>query len=107
MQVGGFMAVAPSTVQVNEEFSLGVKALCEPYTTGAACFAQSPGVVGRYNLSPRGIAYMDNVPREWAGSVQIRAEGGLRGPDGFSFAERRGPYPGDRQPTDGSRSRGC
>jgi len=98
MQPTGFMLVAPSIVAVNEEFALSLKALCEPYFTGAACFMPSPAVVGRYNLSPRGIAYMDNVPRAWPGVVELRGDDGYRGPDTFSFAGRSGPYVGDTRP---------
>ncbi len=90
--------MAPSTVEVNEEFALHIKALADPYFVGTGCFTPVPGVVGPYNLSPRGIAYMDNVPREWDGAVQIRAEGGYRGPDGLSFKGRPGPYAEDRRP---------
>ncbi|MBU0607308.1 MAG: hypothetical protein KKI08_05445, partial [Armatimonadetes bacterium] len=98
MDPTGFMVVAPSTLQVSEEFALSVKALSEPRSVGAACFRSSPAVVGRYNLSPRGIAYMDNVPERWEGAVALRADEGYRGPEGFSFAGRPGPYAGDTRP---------
>ena len=98
MKITGFKVVAPSTIEVNEEFSIGVKALCEPYFAGSACYGRLLAVQGRYNLSPRGIAYMDNVPKDWDGPVQIRATGGFRGPDGFSFSGRPRPYPGDMRP---------
>ena len=98
MKATGFRVVAPSTVQVNEEFSIGVKALCEPHSAGSACYGRLLAVQGRYNLSPRGIAYMDNVPKDWDGPVQIRAAGGYRGPDSFSFAGRPRAYPGDMRP---------
>lgn len=96
--ITGFHVVAPSTVQVNEEFSLGIKALSEPHFVGAACFTPVPGVAGPYNVSPRGITYMDNVPGEWEGAIRICGEGGYRGPEGLSFKGRPGPYQGDRRP---------
>jgi len=92
------MVVAPSTVEVNEEFSIGVKALCEPYFAGSACYGRLLAAQGRYNLSPRGIAYIANVPKDWDGAVQIRAAGGYRGPDGFTFTGRPRAYPGDLRP---------
>ncbi len=98
MNVTRFLIVAPSTVEVNEEFSIGVKALCEPHFVGTGCPVGQPAVVGRYNLSPRGIAYMDNVPPEWDGRIQIRAEGGYGGPDGFSFMGKTRPYRNDLRP---------
>jgi len=96
--IRGFLVVGPSTVGVNEEFSIGIKALAEPYVVGTACFRQAPSLAGPFNLSPRGIAYMDNVPKQWDGSVQIRAEGGYRGPDGLAFKGRPGPYANDSRP---------
>jgi len=98
MNVTGFYVVAPSTVQVNEAFSVGIKARCDPYFVGASCFTPVSGVGGPYNVSPRGITYMDNVPKEWDGAVELRAEGGYRGPDGLSFKRRCGPYVNDRRP---------
>jgi hypothetical protein len=99
MKLTGFQVVAPSTVAVNEEFSVGIKALCAPHFIGAGCYgAPPPSLRSPYNASPRGITYMDNVPREWDGSVMIRAEGGYRGPDGLSFKGRPGPYRNDKRP---------
>lgn len=97
-EITGFYVVAPSTLAVNEEFTLRLKALCEPWSVGTAAFATVPAVRSPFNLSPRGIAYLDNVPAEWGGTVQIQAEGGYRGPDGFSFKDHHGPYRGDRRP---------
>lgn len=94
----GFLVVAPSTLMVNEEFSLGLKVLCPPYAVGAACFRPSPGVVGRYNLSPRGIAYMDNTPTAWAGKVVLQGDAGYQGPGEYDFGGHAGPYEGDTRP---------
>lgn len=96
--MNGFLVVAPSTVEVGERFSLKIKALCRPYFAGAGCYAPSPGVVGRYNLSPRGHAYMDNVPQSWQGRIEIRADGGYAGPGHYSFSGVAGPYKGDTRP---------
>ena len=94
----GVCLVAPSTVAVGEPFALGVKMLRPPYAVGSACYHVSPAVVGRYNLSPRGIAYMDNVPADWAGSIALDGGDGYDGPASVSFAEGSGPCAGDRRP---------
>jgi hypothetical protein len=98
MQLTGLSVVAPSTVSVGGTFSLAVKVLTEPYFTGAACFQPLPGVVGRYNASPRGIRYMDNVLPEFGGSVRLSGGDGYEGPATFSFSGVRDPYAGDRRP---------
>ena len=98
MTITGIRVVAPSMVQVNEEFSLGVKVLCEPYPVGAACYERLPAVIGRFNQSPRGIMYMDNVPKEWRGTVGIDGGDGYSGPTSFSFATGAGPYGDDPRP---------
>jgi len=100
MEITGFCVAAPSTIEVNEEFSLGVKALCTPHVIGASCQWQTfpPYLCGPYNLSPRGITYMDNVPPEWHGRVSLQAEGGYAGPAEFSFEGVAGPYVGDSRP---------
>ena len=97
-QIAAFHIVAPSTVEVNEEFAIGIKALTEPYFVGTRAFVAVPQVEGPYNLSPRGITYMDNVPKQWNGTVRISSEGGYRGPDGLSFKSRPGPYANDHRP---------
>ena len=98
MQLTGLSVVAPSTVAVGETFSLAVKVLTEPYVAGAACFRPLPGVLGRYNTSPRGIRYMDNVLPEFGGSVRLSGGEGYEGPAAFSFSGVAGPYVGDRRP---------
>jgi len=98
VNITGFFVAAPSRVQVNESFDLGIKALCAPRFVGAECFTSLPGVLGRYNISPRGISYMDNVPPAWKGSVEIEGGEGYHGPTQVSFAEGSGPYPGDERP---------
>ncbi|MEW6357929.1 MAG: CehA/McbA family metallohydrolase [Planctomycetota bacterium] len=98
MDIMGFFIAAPSTVEVGEEFSIGVKALCKPYVVGWQCYNVLPSVKGRYNRSPRGIEYMDNVPPEWKGAIAIEADGGYAGPTEISFANVTGPYKNDSRP---------
>jgi len=98
MQLTGFLVVAPSTVTVGETFQLGLKALCKPYFVGSACYRVIPQLVGRYNVSPRGITYMDNVPPDWKGRVELRGEAGYDGPTELVFDGKQGTFPGDKRP---------
>ena len=88
MEPTGISVIAPSVVAVGEPFSLGIKVLTEPYVVGTSTSGAAPSVKGEFNLSPRGISYMDNVPEQWDGAVAIQASDGYRGPDVFSFADR-------------------
>ena len=92
-------AVAPSTLAVNEPFSLGLRVLTQPYCPAVSAFTHDvrPLVTGPFNLSPRGIRYMDNVMREWAGQLTIDGGRELEGPVTTSFAEGAGPYRNDRR----------
>lgn len=94
----GIRVVAPSTVAVGEPFAVGIKVLTQPHYVGAACYAKSPAVVSRYNHSPRGIRYMDNVLPEYRGAVRLEGGAGYAGPSELSFAEGTGPYLGDVRP---------
>ncbi|NQU96579.1 MAG: DUF3604 domain-containing protein, partial [Chloroflexi bacterium] len=94
----GVFAVAPSTVRVGEPFAVGVKVLCTPYEVRAGCYGSLPNVMGRYNHSPRGINYMDNVPPEWDGTLAIDGGDGYDGPVSIPFAEGSGPYEDDARP---------
>lgn len=89
----GLMVVAPSTVAVGEEFSLGIKALCEPWFVPAQAFYPLlPRLVSRFNHSPRGIHYMDNAATRWEGALEVE------GPDSataIDLAELGGTFPGD------------
>jgi len=98
MPATGFMVVAPSTVGVGEDFSIGVKALTTPYHVGTACYRGIPGLRSPFNLSPRGISYMDNVPPEWDGEVAFDLPDEISGPARLSFKGNRGPYRNDRRP---------
>ena len=84
----GFLVVAPSCVGVNEPFSLRIKALTEPYRVDWRCYTTIPRLAGPFNLSPRGIAYMDNVPPDWTGRVIIEAEGYEGAPELILIANR-------------------
>ncbi len=105
MTPSGFFVVAPSTVAIGEEFNLCVKALGEPYYVGAGCYQNIFSVRSRYNHSPRGIRYMDNVLPEWSGLIAIDGTSGFSGPSEFSFEGKSGPYPGDTRPI--ARISGC
>ena len=98
MKPTGFFLAAPSTVQVDESFRVGVKVLGEPYVVDTACSRHIPQVVGRYNRSPRGIAYMDNVLPEWKGRIEIKGSSGYEGPCSLSFEGITGPYEDDHRP---------
>ena len=95
--ITGFLVVAPSCVGVNEQFSLKIKALTTPYHVGWGCYRNIPRLVGPFNLSPRGIAYMDNVPPDWKRRVIIESED-YEGPDEFIFDGKQGVFSGDGRP---------
>ncbi|MFP4250111.1 MAG: hypothetical protein ACLFU7_10665, partial [Armatimonadota bacterium] len=91
----GLMIVAPSTVAVGEEFSLGVKALCEPWFVPArAFFPLLPRLVSRFNESPRGIRYMDNAAGRWEGALEVE---GPSGPSRIDVGDLPGTFEGDER----------
>ncbi len=94
----GFLVAAPSCVAAGESFALRIKGLTEPYPAGWACYQALPQVCGRYNRSPRGIAYLDNSPPDWRGHVKISGDRGYHGPRSLAFNGKRGAYPGDTRP---------
>lgn len=98
MESAAFFLAAPSTVQVDEPFKIGIKVIGELYIVDAACYRSIPQIVGRYNRSPRGIAYMDNVLPKWKGCIEIKGSAGYDGPTFFSFEGITGPYEGDCRP---------
>jgi len=98
MELTGLFLVAPSTVQMGREFTLGVKVLTEPYEVGTSCYGPLPAVAGRYNRSPRGISYMDNVLPEFEGTLELDGGDGYDGPGSFSFSGASGPYADDARP---------
>jgi len=98
MEIKGFYLVVPSVVSAGEEFVLKGKVLTEPYTVGWKCFkGKPPGLEGVYNLSPRGIAYMDNVMKEWGGTISIEGGAGYEGPSEYSISEPSSSCKGDRR----------
>jgi len=99
VRLNGLFIAAPSCVRTGEEFSLGLKVLCAPYAAPVQCYQSLPSVGGRYNLSPRGIRYMDNVPPAWSGCIELDGGEGYVGPARWEFDSRhRGPYAGDGRP---------
>ena len=77
---------------------MGLKALCEPYHAGGACFGPKwPAPRGRYNLSPRGISYMDNALPGGSGRIDLDGGDGYEGPVDVRLEDLRGPYPGDER----------
>ena len=94
----GIFVAAPSTVGVGEEFTVGVKMTGKPYTARANCFTEAyPTVESSTNLSPRGTSYMDNVPVEWTGVLEIDGKG-YAGPEIVRLGREQGLYPHDRRP---------
>jgi len=80
MEIKGFCLAAPSVVSAGEEIVLKGKVLTEPCTVDWSCYARPPGLVGIYNRSPRGIAYMDNVMKDWEGIISVDGGTGYDGP---------------------------
>ncbi len=94
--IKGFYLVSPSTVKVNETFDLKIKVLTKPYKVGWHCTWKLPfSLESIYNLSPRGINYMDNVIKGWKGKIILKGDEGYRGPNEFSFENVKGPYEND------------
>ena len=97
--VSGIFIVAPSIVTVGESFQVGIKILTEPYSARLHCFTTHyPEVVSSTNVSPRGCTYMDNVPVDWLGTVEIESDQSYVGPKELSFKKSPGIYPHDQRP---------
>ena len=97
--ITGMLIVAPSTVGASEPFEVGAKMLTKPYAVGADCWVSgSPRLRSPFNVSSRGLQYMDNVPPEWRGAVRVDGGEGYDGPAAFSFAEGSGPCVEDARP---------
>jgi len=94
----GIFAAAPSVVRVGEAFGVGLKMLTEPHEVGTRCYGPVPSLKGPYNLSPRGISYMDNVVPEWAGIVAIEGGEGYEGPTSVEFDGKPWLYGRDKRP---------
>lgn len=91
---------APSTVSIHESFRIGIRLLTEPYfTKWIPHWNRTRATVdGPFNESPRGTHYMDNVLREFDGTVVISGSNGFQGPSSYSFSEGAGPYQYDKRP---------
>ncbi len=94
----GLMVVAPSTLVVDEPFDVRLKVLTTPYYVGAACYNPLPSVVGRYNTSPRGIRFMDNVPPHLSGRLLVDGGDGYLGPESVDLDTGQGVYARDQRP---------
>jgi len=82
----GFLVVAPSVVRIGETFAVRVRALGPPRPAPWGCYRLRPDPVGPFNLSPRGIRYLDNTAHDWCGKV-ILHHPEFDGPDGADFAD--------------------
>ncbi len=91
------MLVAPSTVAAGEQFTLGVKVLTEPYVAASACTRTYPNLHSPFNVSPRGIVYMDNAAVRWDGSLTIDGPDDLSGPRRISVASLPGGFADDNR----------
>jgi hypothetical protein len=99
--IRGFFVAAPSVVRKGEKFSLGIKVLGDVYDCPSTCYYLNqtvPQQSGRFNLSPRGIRFKDNVLPDWEGTVAIKGDEGYDGPSEYSFADGRGTFEGDTRP---------
>jgi len=93
----GLWVLAPSTVAVGEEFALSIKVLTCPYPVPPACYQTYPRLGSPFNLSPRGIAYLDNAAPRWEGALEIAGGSALRGPSAVPCAALEGTFPGDHR----------
>ncbi|MDP6779856.1 MAG: CehA/McbA family metallohydrolase [Candidatus Latescibacteria bacterium] len=82
--ITGLHVVAPSVIAVGEAFSIGVKVVCAPRKCAISRGADPVGSI--FNLSYRGIHFMDNVPLGWRGTLDVSASEGHEGPDRLRFA---------------------
>lgn len=97
--IKGFFITAPSVVHVGEKFSLKIKVLGEVYDVPAGCYyPRSPQLKGRYNISPRGIRFKDNVLSDWHETVAIESDDSYDGPPLYSFTDCQGVFEGDTRP---------
>ncbi len=91
----GFWAVAPSTVRVGESFDLKLKCLTDPHFVPTGCYIGYPRLRGPFNLSPRGITYMDNVAERWVGALLFDGGAELSGPDRIDCQALSGVFDND------------
>ena len=93
----GLWIVAPSTIVVGEEFSLRVKALTEPRPAPVACYRSYPRLASPFNVSPRGIRYLDNAASRWEGTFEVEADSSVRGPSAIACSQLAGTFPADER----------
>lgn len=75
MELTDFYIVAPSTVKTGEKFKVRFKLLTHPYKVEWRCYTgKPPEFESVYNLSPRGIHYLDNVIKGRNKKVVIEIE---------------------------------
>ena len=86
--ITGLSVVAPSVVGVSEAFSIGIKVLCAPRKCAINRGADPLGSI--FNLSYRGIHFLDNVPVGWMGALEVSASEGYDGPHRLDFAVTEG-----------------
>ena len=91
----GFLAVAPSTVAVGERFDLRLKCLTNPHPVPTAAYTSIPRLAGPFNLSPRGIAYLDNVATRWNGPLLFDGGSAFAGPSQVSCGQLSGSFKDD------------
>ncbi|HOK80728.1 MAG TPA: CehA/McbA family metallohydrolase [bacterium] len=70
----GIYAIVPSIVATGERFNLRFKILTTPYEVGWECYTSRPGLRSPFNVSPRGIKYLDNVYDGDIGEIEIEIE---------------------------------
>ena len=78
----GITVVAPSVVGVDETFSIKIKVTAEPAYVGTKASWNRPTttVASPFNLSPRGISYMDDVASVTDGTLDISSESSMTHP---------------------------
>ncbi len=107
MNLSGFFIVAPSVVGIDEPFELKLKLLGDVREIPPECFPLNqtePQLSSRYNLSPRGLAFKDNVLPEFEGSIDLSGGDGYEGPATYTFEGGRRPIaaiPGIRYTREG------
>lgn len=80
---------APSTIGVGEPFWIGIRMLTTPFYARWVPVWQRKGLGmnGPFNVSSRGIQFMDNVVPEWGSEVQLAGDEGFEGPASLSFGD--------------------
>jgi len=94
MQPKTFRVIIPSTLRVGEEFRIKVKAVggVRDAPWGAYPEGSDDPMLGRYNLSPRGLRMKDDVPLGWRGVLEVEGTCGLVGPDHVHLGSESGNF---------------